>query len=656
MTPQEALEKVAPRGRAAPKLKNALREDAYEVFEAWASQSAAAAAEDLAAATARSNDAGREAAAIKAAMDKKKKKKSMAEADYAPVAAGERVSALAVLRAAGPDYDLPWASRCATCHALLALGERYAGEEFEFGAGPAAGMAGDVALGALSEAFLLEDALCLSNDVLLGEPTRALYPVPPPLLRCLAHADWRPFLPGDPRFAAIRSCAPKKLRRTLSQIDGLLRRKDAPPPLSPVAAVDAELREHLDKVAEARGTAGPAAARADDRAPPGGLRRLAAEALADASTAAALRRLRAAATIMGDADARDACAAVAAVIARTACGRARRALRLHRGPDDDARLVSAILSGAVRAAGLVAPRLGAALLRAALRAERAGEAAAPETREPDDAGDFRKARRLALDAALALWPANRVARELRVDAAPSGASLVADLERLVADAAAAGGDDPRLPLWTLKLRWHRLALRGDGGGDADAVARDDGARAGPKLNRRAAETVAEIRAAAAAALRPQVESWEDAFAKTVVRRDGAVVGGDPRAAEARGAAAKVSFERPLPDAADAAEPPPPPPPDDGYDRHAAAYDALLERLKELSDAAAKKKDGAADAARPAEAEAPPPAKGAGWGAPGFELQHAMDYAFADVAPDAEAPPPPPPATADVAPPPPPDAA
>ena len=155
-----------------------------------------------------------------------------------PVAAGERVSALAVLRAAGPDYDLPWASRCATCHALLALGERYAGEEFEFGAGPAAGMAGDVALGALAEAFLLEDALCLSNDVLLGEPTRALYPVPPPLLRCLAHADWRPFLPGDPRYAAIRSCAPKKLRRTLAQIDGLLRRKDAPPPLSPVAAVD----------------------------------------------------------------------------------------------------------------------------------------------------------------------------------------------------------------------------------------------------------------------------------------------------------------------------------------------------------------------------------------------------------------------------------
>ncbi|KAH8086226.1 hypothetical protein JL720_7431 [Aureococcus anophagefferens] len=324
MTPQEALEQVAPRGRAAPKLKNALREDAYEVFEAWASQSAAAAAEDLAAATARSNDAGREAAAIKAAMDKKKKKKSMAEADYAP---------------------------------------------------------------------------------------------------------------------------------------------DAPPPLSPVAAVDAELRAHLDK--------------------------------------------------------------------------------------------------------------------------------------------------------------------LRADAAPSGASLVADLERLVADAAAAGGDDPRLPLWTLKLRWHRLALRGDGGGDADAVASDDGAR-WAKLNRRAAETVAEIRAAAAAALRPQVESWEDAFAKTV-----------------------VSFERPLPDAADAAEPPPPPPPDDGYDRHAAAYDALLAR--ELSDAAAKKKDGAADAAQPAEAEAPPPAKGAGWGAPGFELQHAMDYAFADVAPDAEAPPPPP-ATADVAPPPPPDAA
>jgi len=94
-------------------------------------------------------------------------------------------------------------------------------------------------------------------------------------------------------------------------------------------------------------------------------------------------------------------------------------------------------------------------------------------------------------------------------------------------------------------------------------------------------------------------------------------------------------------------------PDDGYDRHAAAYDALLERLKELSDAAAKKKDGA-DAAQPAEAEAPPPAKGAGWGAPGFELQHAMDYAFADVAPDAEAPPPPP-ATKDVAPPPPPPA-
>ncbi|KAH8047135.1 hypothetical protein JL722_13293 [Aureococcus anophagefferens] len=171
------------------------------------------------------------------------------------------------------------------------------------------------------------------------------------------------------------------------------------------------------------------------------------------------------------------------------------------------------------------------------------------------------------------------------------------------------------------------------------------------LNRRAAETVAEIRAAAAAALRPQVESWEDAFAKTVVRRDGAVVGGD-RAAEARGAAAKVSFERPLPDAADAAEPPPPPPPDDGYDRHAAAYDALLERLKELSDAAAKKKDGAADAAQPAEAEAPPPAKGAGWGAPGFELQHAMDYALAAPRRGAAAAP----ATADVAPPPPPDAA
>ena len=265
MTPQEALEQVAPRGRAAPKLKNALREDAYEVFEAWASQSAAAAAEDLAAATARSADAGREAAAIKAAMDKKKKKKSMAEADYAPVAAGERVSALAVLCAAGPDYDLPWASRCATCHALLALGERYAGEEFEFGAGPAAGMAGDVALGALAEAFLLEDALCLSNDVLLGEPTRALYPVPPPLLRCLAHADWRPFLPGDPRYAAIRACAPKKLRRTLAQIDGLLRRKDAPPPLSPVAAVDAELREHLDKVAEARGTPKPSTGSLDCR-------------------------------------------------------------------------------------------------------------------------------------------------------------------------------------------------------------------------------------------------------------------------------------------------------------------------------------------------------------------------------------------------------
>ncbi|KAH8055599.1 hypothetical protein JL722_7936 [Aureococcus anophagefferens] len=226
MTPQEALDQVAPRGRAAPKLKNALREDAYEVFEAWASQSAAAAAEDLAAATARSADAGREAAAIKAAMDKKKKKKSMAEADYAPVAAGERVQALAVLRAAGPDYDLPWASRCATCHALLALGERYAGEEFEFGAGPA-GMAG-----------------------------------------------------------ASRSARSPRPRR---------------------------------------------------------------------------------------------------------------------------------------------------------------EAAAPETREPDDAGDFRKARRLALDAALALWPANRVARQL-ADAAPSGASLVADLERLVADAAAAGGDDPRLPL------------------------------------------------------------------------------------------------------------------------------------------------------------------------------------------------------------------
>ena len=36
-------------------------------------------------------------------------------------------------------------------HALLALGERYAGEEFDFGAGPAAGMAGDVALGAAKE-------------------------------------------------------------------------------------------------------------------------------------------------------------------------------------------------------------------------------------------------------------------------------------------------------------------------------------------------------------------------------------------------------------------------------------------------------------------------------------------------------------------------
>ncbi|KAK7232803.1 hypothetical protein SO694_00037297 [Aureococcus anophagefferens] len=401
MTPQEALEQVAPRGRAAPKLKNALREDAYEVFEAWASQSAAAAAEDLAAATARSNDAGREAAAIKAAMDKKKKKKSMAEADYAPVAAGERVQALAVLRAAGPDYDLPWASRCATCHALLALGERYAGEEFEFGAGPAAGMAGDVALGALAEAFLLEDALCLSNDVLLGEPTKALYPVPPPLLRCLAHADWRPFLPGDPRYAAIRSCAPKKLRRTLAQIDGLLRRKDAPPPLSPVAAVDAELRAHLDKV----------------------------------------------------------------------------------------------------------------------------------------------------------------------------------------------------------------------------------------------------------------ESWEDAFAKTVVRRDGAVVGGDQRAAEARGAAAKVSFERPLPDAADAAEPPPPPPPDDGYDRHAAAYDAprRLKELSELSDAA-KKKDGAADAAQPAEAEAPPPAKGAGWGAPASNCSTRWTTRSRTPRRTLEEAPPPPPATADVAPPPPPDAA
>ena len=220
MTPQEALEQVAPRGRAAPKLKNALREDAYEVFEAWASQSAAAAAEDLAAATARSADAGREAAAIKAAMDKKKKKKSMAEADYAPVAAGERVSALAVLCAAGPDYDLPWASRCATCHALLALGERYAGEEFEFGAGPAAGMAGDVALGALAEAFLLEDALCLSNDVLLH-----VWRGSPPFSR-----DGQPRLPWTAETAVLCRGAGFLLERTPFGATSQGCRRDRPQP------------------------------------------------------------------------------------------------------------------------------------------------------------------------------------------------------------------------------------------------------------------------------------------------------------------------------------------------------------------------------------------------------------------------------------------
>ncbi|KAK7230421.1 hypothetical protein SO694_00188012 [Aureococcus anophagefferens] len=238
-------------------------------------------------------------------MDKKKKKKSMAEADCARRRWQALRAALAVLNAASRPRpalglalrDVPRAPR--PRRALRRRGVRVRGR-------PRRGMAGEyVALGALdARSSSRTRSACRTTCSSGSRPKRST----PCRRRCCAASPTRTGGPSSPGTRAARRSFVRRRRssRALAQIDGLLRRKDAPPPLSPVAAVDAELRAHLDKVAEAL-HGGPARRRQRRwrrSAPPGGLRRLAAEALADASTAAALRRLRAAATIVGDADAR----------------------------------------------------------------------------------------------------------------------------------------------------------------------------------------------------------------------------------------------------------------------------------------------------------------------------------------------------------------
>lgn len=223
-TVDEAAYRRADDGKT-PKLKSTLQPAAYDIFERWAGLTAAAGAALGARTEAFTDGAGAEAADVKVAMDARKtakaKKKKPADAGFEPVPASERVAALALLRAPGPEYEMPWRERCATCCALLALAERAADER---GDGAAAAMAADVALSALSEAFLLEDSLCM--DAALLAPTAPLVPVPPPLLRCQAHAEFRPFPPGDPAVAAIKKAAPRRLRLVLAGVDRLLAARD----------------------------------------------------------------------------------------------------------------------------------------------------------------------------------------------------------------------------------------------------------------------------------------------------------------------------------------------------------------------------------------------------------------------------------------------
>ena len=217
----------------------------------------------------------------------------------------------------------------------------------------------------------------------------------------------------------------------------------------------------------------------------------------------------------------------------------------------------------------------------------------------------------------ALWPGNRVARALRADAAKSPEALCNDLERLVRGATLCGRDDPRLPLWSIRLAWHRVvfdptdALRAASDRRPSrwavfepAAAADATSKA--KLNARAVQTVDEVALAARQALKPDVEAWEDAFAKTIVTSDGAVVGGDPRRAEVEAQARFIGLPEALPletAAADAAQ-------DDARDDDArddddgdeqrgdgeaataaAAYRAFEARLLQLAaDATAAKAD------------------------------------------------------------------
>ena len=171
-----------------------------------------------------------------------------------------------------------------------------------------------------------------------------------------------------------------------------------------------------------------------------------------------LQRLAAAAVLEGEFEVREAAIAVAGVVARTAGRRCAIALRLYAGPEDDRRLRSLVLSGAARCCTpLVPDALTERVLRRALRLGRAApgrsDPAAPAPRRP--AATLKK---LACDAAIALWPSNRACRLTRCAFATTSDRVVDDLEPLVLDVRDDGGDDPRLEAWSLRLAWHRAVL------------------------------------------------------------------------------------------------------------------------------------------------------------------------------------------------------